>query len=76
MAHVTVQAVKTRAWAILSVDKLPQVFIGSRVFHTWLGLARVLDVFEVRGVRDHLTDRISRMHVRRIPAAMINAHFA
>ena len=65
---LTVQAVETRAWAVLSVDMLPKVCKGSHVFHAWLGCARVIETSEVRGLWGKLTDRISRMHVRRSPA--------
>ena len=65
MRKLTVQAVETRAWAVLSVDMLPKVCKGSHVFHAWLGCARVIETSEVRGLWGKLTDRISRMHVRR-----------
>jgi hypothetical protein len=64
---LTVQAVETRAWAVLSVDMLPKVCKGSHVFHAWLGCARVIETSEVRGWRDTLIDRMSRIHVRRSP---------
>ena len=73
--HFTIEAAETRAWALPaapSVDELPLplALTGAHVFHVWLGLGRVLEVFEVRGLWDRLSDRISRIHVRRIPAAV------
>ena len=68
--HFTIEAAETRAWALPSVDGLPLGLTGAHVFHVWLGLGRVLEVFEVRGLRDRLSDGISRLHVRRIPAAV------
>jgi len=73
--HFTIEAAETRAWALPaapSVDglPLPLALTGAHVFHVWLGLGRVLEVFEVRGLWDRLSDGISRIHVRRIPAVM------
>jgi hypothetical protein len=70
VTHFTIEAVETRAWAPPSVDGLPLGLTGAHVFHAWLGLGRVLEVFEVRGLWARLSDRISRIHVRRIPAVM------
>jgi hypothetical protein len=72
VAHLTIEAAETRAWALPSVGglPLPLALTGAHVFHVWLGLGRVLEVFEVRGLRDRLSDGISRIHVRRIPAAV------
>ena len=72
VTHFTIEAAETRAWALPSVDRLllPSGLTGAHVFHVWLGLGRVLEVFEVRGLWARLSDRISRLHVRRIPAAM------
>ena len=72
VAHFTIEAAETRAWALPSVGGLPSPLglTGAHVFHVWLGLGRVLEVFEVRGLWDRLKDRISRIHVRRIPAVM------
>ena len=64
----TIQTVQTHAWAVPSLDMLPQVCKGAHVFHCWLGSARVIEIHEVRGWLGQLTDRISRFHVRRIPA--------
>ncbi len=68
--HFTIEAAETRAWAPPSVDGLPLGLTGAHVFHAWLGLGRVLEVFEVRGLWARLSDCISRLHVRRIPAAV------
>ena len=72
VTHFTIEAAETRAWALPSVDGLPLPLglTGAHVFHVWLGLGRVLEVFEVRGLWARLSDRISRIHVRRIPAAV------
>ena len=72
MTHCAIEAAETRAWALPSVDGLPLPLglTGAYVFHVWLGLGRVLEVFEVRGLWARLSDRISRLHVRRIPAAV------
>ena len=66
----TIQTVPTHAWAVPSRDMLPQVCKGAHVFHCWLGSARVIEIHEVRGWLGQLTDRISRFHVRHIPATM------
>ena len=63
----TIQTSETRAWAVPSVDTLPQVLKGVHVFHCWLGCAQVIEIHEVRGWLGQLTDRISRFHVRHIP---------
>ena len=68
--HLSIEAAETRAWAPPSVDELPLGLTGAHVFHVWLGPGRVLEVFEVRGLWARLSDGISRIHVRRIPAAM------
>ncbi len=72
MTHCAIEAAAIRAWALPSVEGLPLPLglTGAHVFHVWLGLGRVLEVFEVRGLRDRLIDAISRLHVRRIPAAV------
>ncbi len=70
MTHFAIEAAETRAWALPSVDELPLGLMGVHVFHVWLGLGRVLEVFEVRGLWDRLSDCISRLHVRRIPGAL------
>ena len=62
----TIHTSETRAWAVLSVDTLPQVLMGVHVFHCWLGCAQVIEIHEVQGWPSRLTDRISRFHVRRI----------
>ena len=38
------------------------------MFHCWLGCAQVIEIHQVQGWPSRLTDRISRFHVRRIPA--------
>ena len=68
----TIQTSPTRAWAIPSVDTLPQVLKGAHLFHCWLGCAQVIEIHEVRGWLGQLTNRMSRIHVRRIPAAARN----
>jgi hypothetical protein len=72
VTHFTIEAAEIRAWARPSVDGLPLPLglTGAHVFHVWLGLGRVHEVFEVRGLWDRLKDRISRIHVRRILAVM------
>ncbi len=65
----TIETSETRAWAVPSVDTLPQVLKGVHVFHCWLGYAQVIEIHEVQGWPSRLTDRISRFHVRRIQAA-------
>ena len=70
MTHFAIEAAETRAWAPPSVDELPLGLTGAHVFHVWLGLGRVLEICEVRGLWARLIDGISRIHVRRIPAAM------
>ena len=67
--YLTVQAIETRAWTLPSVSKLPLAITGAHVFHVWLGLGRVLEISEVHGLRGLLTDRMTHIHVRRIPAA-------
>ncbi len=62
--HLSIEAAETRAWAPPSVDELPLGLTGAHVFHVWLGLGRVLEVFEVRGLWVRVSDRISRIHVR------------
>jgi hypothetical protein len=64
----TIETSETRAWAVPSVDTLPQVRKGVHVFHCWLGCAQVIEIHEVQGWPSRLTDRISRFHVRRMPA--------
>ena len=71
----TIQTSETRAWAVPSVDTLPQVLKGVPVFHCWLGCAQVIEIHEVRGWLGQLADRVSRFHVRCIPAnARIDAY--
>jgi hypothetical protein len=72
VTHFTIEAAETRAWAPPSVNELPLPLglTGAHVFHVWLGRGRVLEVFEVRGLWARLSDCISRLHVRRILAAM------
>jgi hypothetical protein len=71
----TIQTSETRAWAVLSVDTLPQVLKGVHVFHCWLGCAQVIEIHEVRGWLGQLADRVSRFHVRCIRAtARVGPH--
>ena len=70
-----IQTAPTHAWAVPSRDMLPQVCKGAHVFHCWLGSARVIEIHEVRGWLGQLADRVSRFHVRCIPAtASIDAY--
>ena len=62
--HLSIEATETRAWVPPSVEELPLGLTGAHVFHVWLGLGRVLEVFEVRGLWVRVSDRISRIHVR------------
>ncbi len=72
VTHFAIEAAETRAWALPSVGGLllPLELTGAHVFHVWLGLGRVLEMCEVRGLWARLSDGISRIHVRRIPAVM------
>ena len=67
----TIETSETRAWAVPSVDTLPQVRKGVHVFHCWLGCAQVIEIHEVHSWPSRLTDRISRFHVRRMPATAV-----
>jgi hypothetical protein len=67
-SKLTIQAIETRAWAVPTLDMLPQVCKGAHVFHCWLGCAQVIEIHEVHGWLGQLTDRMSRIHVRHIPA--------
>jgi len=68
----TIQTSETRAWAVLSVDTLPQVLKRVHVFHCWLGCAQVIEIHEVQGWPSRLTDRISRFHVTAHPSDCAN----